>query len=156
MKMLCGIAALIVTASLTQPAAPATTADAVQQVLSAEQARTSALDRSDLAALDAIMADDLTYVHASGRVDTKQSFLGAIHSHQLHYISWQPEDLRVRVLGDTAVLTGGYAVRVTDARVQSQPFDIDILVLSVYARRHGRWQQIAWQSTRKTAASSAH
>jgi len=156
MKTLCGIAAVFMTTCMNQTAVPSKATDSAQQVLAVEQARTSALDRSDLAALDVIMADDVTYVHASGRTDTKQSFLTAIRSHQLHYISWRPEDLHVRVLGDSAVITGEYAVRVTDARVQPQPFDVDILILGVYARRHGRWQQIAWQSTRQTAASDSH
>lgn len=154
MKTFRGIAGIVTMAALTQAALPAAKADGAQQVLAIEQARTTALDHSDLAALDAIMADDVTYVHASGKVDTKQSYLAAIRSGQLQYISWKPKGLHVRVLGDTAVLTGEYAVRVTDARVQPQPFDIDILILSVYARRQGRWQQVAWQSTRKTAASA--
>jgi hypothetical protein len=119
-----------------------------KQVMAAEQARTAALDRSDVTALDQIMADDVTYVHASGMVDTKISYLAAIRSGQLHYISWQPENLRVRVLGNTAVITGEYAVRVADSRVQPTPFNIRIFILSVYTWRSGRWQQIAWQSTR--------
>jgi hypothetical protein len=44
-------------------------------------------------------------------------------------------------------------VRVTDSRVQPTPFDINILFLTVYAQRNGRWQQIAWQSTRDVATS---
>jgi hypothetical protein len=31
------------------------------------------------------MADDVTYIHASGKVDTKKSYLEAIRSGQLHY-----------------------------------------------------------------------
>jgi ketosteroid isomerase-like protein len=155
MKTLCRISAMVVTAALAQSALPATSGDAVQEVLAAEQARTAALDRSDVAALTTIMAEDVSYVHASGKVDTRQSYLAAIRSGQLHYISWRPEGLHVRVLGDTAVLTGEYAVRVLDARVQPQPFDIDILILSVYARREGHWRQIAWQSTRRTAATGS-
>jgi ketosteroid isomerase-like protein len=127
---------------------------AARQVLAAEKARTTALDHSDIAALQHIMADDVTYVHASGKVDTKASYLTAIRSGQLHYISWQPKDLHVRILGggDTAVLTGEYRVRVTDSRVQKAPFDVSLIVLSVYERRHGTWQQVAWQSTRTPAA----
>jgi uncharacterized protein (TIGR02246 family) len=128
----------------------------IQEVLTAEQTRVAALDAQDVPALEKVMADDVTYTHASGKVDTKTSYLEAIRSGQLHYISWQPKNMQVRVLGkDAAVINGEYAVRVTDARVQPQPFDIDILILSVYARRDGRWQQIAWQSTRATAASPA-
>lgn len=124
------------------------------EVMSVEQTRTAALDRSDLAALDRIMADDVTYIHASGKVDTKQSYLDAIRSGQLHYISWQPKSLHVRLLGDSAaVIDGEYAVRVIDSRVQPNPFDITIFILTVYERRNGHWQQIAWQSTRDVAAS---
>lgn len=123
--------------------------------MAAEKARTDALDRSDLAALDRIMADDVTYVHASGKVDTKKSYLGAIRSGKLHYISWQPKNLKVRVMGSGAVINGEYLVRVIDSRVQREPFDINIFILSVYAWRDGRWQQIAWQSTRDVALSPA-
>lgn len=125
------------------------------QVITVEQARTAALESSDVAALDRIMADDDTYVHASGKVDTKSSYLAAIRSGQLHYISWQPKKLQVRVMKDSAVINGEYSVRVTDSRMQAAPFDIDIFILTVYARRDGRWQQIAWQSTRDVAASRA-
>lgn len=130
------------------------TADTEREVMAVEQARTAALDRSDVAALDRIMADDVTYIHASGKVDTKQSYLDAIRSGQLHYISWQPTNLHVRLAGDSAaVIDGEYLVRVTDSRVQPAPFDINIFILTVYARRNGHWQQIAWQSTRDTAKS---
>jgi uncharacterized protein (TIGR02246 family) len=125
-----------------------------KEVLATEQARTAALDRSDVTALDRIMADDVTYIHASGKVDTKQSYFDAIRSGQLHYISWTPKDLHVRMLGDdAAVINGEYTVRVTDSRVQQTPFDIRIFILTVYSRRNGHWQQIAWQSTRDVASS---
>jgi hypothetical protein len=128
----------------------------IKDVLTAEQTRVAALDAQDVAALEKIMADDETYVHASGKVDTKTSYLDAIRSGQLHYISWQPKSMQVRVLGkDAAVINGEYAVRVTDSRVKPDAFDIDIFILAVYTRRDGRWQQIAWQSTRDVTATPA-
>jgi ketosteroid isomerase-like protein len=135
--------------------APTASSRAEKEVLTLEQARVAALDRSDVTALERIMADDVTYVHASGKTDTKKSYLDAIRSGQLHYISWQPKNLQVRVMGSSAVINGEYAVRVTDSRVQAEPFDISIFILTMYARRDGRWQQIAWQSTRDVAASPA-
>ena len=126
---------------------------ASKEVLAVETARTTALDNSDVAALEKILADDLTYVHASGKVDTKGSLLGAIRSGEVHYISWTAKKLNVRVIGDSAVLDGEYYVRVTDRRVKPDPFDVNIFILGVYARRDGRWQQIAWQSTRDVALS---
>ena len=126
---------------------------ASKEVLAVETARTTALDNSDVAALEKILADDLTYVHASGKVDSKASLLGAIRSGEVHYISWTARKLNVRVIGDSAVLDGEYLVRVTDKRVKPDPFDVNIFILGVYARRDGRWQQIAWQSTRDVALS---
>lgn len=131
-------------------------ADEKQQVMATEQARVAALDASDVPALERIMADDVTYVHASGKVDTKTSYLAAIRSGQLHYISWAPKSLQVRVAGDAAVINGEYSVRVTDSRVQPDPINIGIFILEMYARRDGRWQQIAWQSTRDVASTPAH
>jgi ketosteroid isomerase-like protein len=136
--------------------AQAASGEAGKQVMAAEEARVAALDRSDVTALEGILADDLTYVHASGKVDTKASFLAAIRSGQLHYISWQAKGLHVRVQGDMAVIDGEYWVRVNDSRMQRDPFDVNIFVLTVYARRDGRWQQIAWQSTRDVALSPLH
>jgi Domain of unknown function (DUF4440) len=75
------------------------TSQAAKEVMATEKARTAALDHSDVAALERIMADDVTYIHASGKVDTKKSYLDAIRSGQLHYISWQAKNLQVRVLG---------------------------------------------------------
>ncbi len=129
--------------------------DGKQQVMAAEQARIAALDSSDIPALERIMADDVTYVHASGKVDTKTSYLDAIRSGKLHYISWVAKNLQVRVAGDAAVVNGEYRVRVTDSRVQPEPFNIDIFILEMWARRDGRWQQIAWQSTRDVASTPA-
>jgi hypothetical protein len=125
-------------------------------VRAAEEARVAALDRSDVAALDRLLAADLTYVHASGKVDTKSSLLDAIRSGQLHYISWQPTKLDVRVEGTTAILNGEYAVYVQDKRVQPDPFHVNVFFLTVYALRNGHWQQIAWQTTRDVAKSPAH
>jgi uncharacterized protein DUF4440 len=137
---------------------PSGTSSAEKEVMATEQARTAALEGSDVGALERIMADDVTYIHASGKVDNKKSYLDAIRSGQLHYISWQPKNLQVRMLGDGAagegaVINGEYAVRVRDSRVQVEPFNINIFILTVYARRDGRWQQIAWQSTREVEAS---
>ncbi len=124
-----------------------------KEVLAAENARTAALDRGDVAALEYILVDDLTYVHASGKIDTKRSMLEAIGSGQIHYIPWQAKSMHVRLTGDAAVLNGEYLVRVTDRRVQPDPFEVNIFILSVYAKRDGHWQQIAWQSTRDVALS---
>jgi hypothetical protein len=154
MKWLSVALACMFAGILVSPVSLISAADsATNEVLAAESARTAALDSNDLPALEKILADDLTYVHASGKVDTKATMLEAIRSGQVRYISWTPVRLNARVSGDTGVVDGEYRVRVTDRRVKPDPFDVDIFVLAVYARRGGHWQQIAWQSTRNVAVS---
>jgi hypothetical protein len=128
--------------------------DPAKQATAAEASRVEALERSDVAALDRILDENLTYVHASGKVDTKASYLAAIRSGELHYISWKLMDENARIVsgaGDTAVLNGEYAVRVKDTRVRPDVFDVDIFFLTVYARRGRSWRQVAWESTRDVA-----
>jgi hypothetical protein len=123
-------------------------------VAAEEKARIAALEHADVAALERILADDLTYVHASGKTDNKASFLVAIRSGELHYVSWQSKAMHVRVLGGTAAaIDGEYLVRVTDRRVKPDPFDVNIFFLGVYVKRDGRWKMVAWQSTRDVALS---
>jgi uncharacterized protein (TIGR02246 family) len=133
--------------------APTLGADsASDEVLHAEQSRTAALIAGDFATLDRVMADDVTYVHASGQHDTKQTYLAALHSGVLSYQSWTAQEIHVRMLGpDVAVLNGIYSVHAMDHRVGNDEIIIDIHFLTVYARRDGRWQQVAWQSTRVPA-----
>lgn len=122
------------------------------EVRAVEVVRTTALVRGDVAALEKVMADDVTYVHASGKSDTKTSYLAALRSGQLRYLLWQPHQVNVRMMGETAILNGMYYVRAIDLRVQKDPIEINVYFLSVYAHRDGRWQQIAWQTTRAPAA----
>jgi ketosteroid isomerase-like protein len=129
---------------------------ASDEVLHAEQSRTAALISGDFAALDHLMADDVTYVHASGQRDTKESYLAALRSGVLSYQAWDAREVHVRVLGDVAVLNGIYSVRAMDHRVSNDPIVIDLHFLTVYVRRDGRWQQVAWQSTRVPAPAPAH
>jgi uncharacterized protein (TIGR02246 family) len=132
-------------------------ADASDDVLQAEQARTTALIVGDFAALDKLMADDVTYVHASGQHDTKQTYLAALRSGVLSYQSWQAHEIHVRILrDDVAVLNGIYTVHAMDHRVGNDEIIIDIHFLTVYARRDGRWQQVAWQSTRVPAPAASN
>ena len=148
----CLLAGQLLAVSLAVAANLAAKADSVEaEVRAAETARTTALVHSNVAALEKLMADDVTYVHASGKSDTKASYLDAIRSGQLRYLLWEPHQMNVRVLGETAILNGMYSVRAIDLRVQKDPLNLDVFFLTVYARRDGRWQQIAWQTTRAPA-----
>lgn len=111
----------------------------------AEDQRIAAMIKADLAALDTLLAEELTYTHSNGRVETKAQFLAALKSGDLRYEAIDREDLTVRSYGETAVFTGRATLRV---KSKGQENRFLVRFIDVYVKRNGRWQMVAWQSTR--------
>lgn len=140
-------ACLAIALTVTAVAAAPDTTAADAAVRAADAARIKATTTNDFPALEAILADDLTYTHSSGVTDTKAQFLTALKTGRSRYTSITPQDVVVRVYGLAAVVTGRAAVSVV---VDGKPSDIQLRFTSVYVQRDGRWQFAAWQSTRLT------
>lgn len=137
--------AMVALLSIGQAAPAAATAD--EAVRAADAARIKAFMAADRTALQSLLGEDLTYAHSSGRLDGKAAIIDAITSGKTQYHSIAPEDVAVRLYGDVAVLTGRAAVNVTN---DGQLLDLKLRFISVYVKRDGRWQFVAWQSTRLT------
>src|SRR6266568_3102880 len=114
-------------------------------VLKREEARLQAMVKADLAALDDVLADDLSYIHSSGSADSKREFIDAIRMGRLKYKQLDREGVAVRVYGDVAVLTGRGRFQV---RSGEKDLDVRLLFTDVYVKRGGKWRMVAWQSTR--------
>jgi ketosteroid isomerase-like protein len=110
--------------------------------------RFAAMVKGDVAALDGLLADDLVYTHASGKVDSKASFLDDIKAGLLRYKVIRPEEPNLRVYGDTAVATGLAAVEVNN---HGQELNMKLRYTDVWVNRGGKWQMVAWQATRLPA-----
>lgn len=124
--------------------------DARQEVLAADARRFAAMVQGDLAALDRLLADDLTYTHSTGQLETKAQFLESLRSGTLRYLSAKPSDQAVRLYGDMAVVTGR-----AEMKASSQGQDLvltmrftEVWVKSGGANSGGAWKLAAWQSTR--------
>jgi uncharacterized protein (TIGR02246 family) len=122
-----------------------TAADIEREVREADEGRVKALLANDFPALESLLGDDLTYVHSNGMLDTKTSYIESLRSGASRYLQMDMSDVTVRVLGeDIAVINAKF-----DARVQTRGGEVNPRprVLIVYAKRGGRWQMVAWQST---------
>jgi ketosteroid isomerase-like protein len=121
-----------------------TAAEVEREVLQADEARVKALLANDFSALEQLLADDLTYVHSNGSLDSKESYIGGLRSGRSRYLTMDMSEVRVRSLGETALINAKFnaRVKVGDGEVNPQG-----RVLAVYAKRDGRWQLIAWEST---------
>ena len=116
------------------------------QILKLERERLTAMIDADSEALDAILSDDLTYVHTTTREDSKKSLIQSLVRGTLSYESMDTDDVKVRIYGDAAVVTGSAEIKVSTG---GRLLEFSILFTDVYAKREGRWQMVAWQSTRK-------
>ena len=116
-----------------------------RDIMQCDDRRFKAMVRSDLTALRMALADSLTYTHSSGVHDTKAQFLDSLTLGQLRYTSIIPEARSVRVEGGAGLVTGTARMEVT-ARGHDTRFRIRYL--AVYVKAPGRWQMVAWQSTR--------
>jgi ketosteroid isomerase-like protein len=120
--------------------------DNVERVIrQIDNERVEAMLRSDIAVLDRICAADLIYTHSNGIVETKDQWIESIKSGAQRYKMFDRDDVQVRIYGDAAILTGRSKVSVTS---KGQDKSFQLRFTAVYVKQQGRWQFVAWQSTR--------
>jgi ketosteroid isomerase-like protein len=114
-------------------------------VLRADDRRFEAMRTGDWTALDAVLADELTYVHSTARQETKAEHIANLRAGKPHYRGIAPRDRRARVRGDVGLVTGVSEMHVErDGKEQR----FTVRYLAVYAKAGADWRLIAWQSTR--------
>ena len=120
-------------------------ADNGQMIIELDAKRMQAMAAKDLAMLNDILGDDLIYTHSSARLDTKQSLIGNMQSGSTVYTSVEPSDVKAQDLGDVVVLTGVAQIKVVS---NGAPNAFGVRFTDVWAKRAGRWQMVAWHSTK--------
>jgi hypothetical protein len=119
---------------------------ASQDLLQLEKTRVNALVHDDIPALEKLFADDLTYVHSSGVLESKAEFLGRLRSGERKYLSMEHDTgAALRSYSDAAILAGSTKVAVT-FRGQSQ--NLHLRFTETWLKRAGQWQVVAWHATK--------
>jgi ketosteroid isomerase-like protein len=121
------------------------TAAAEAEVRKAESDRFNAFLKSDAAALDKLLSPDLIYTHGDGRVVDKATFIAELKTGDFKYVSIEADDPRIRIFGDTAIVTSRAGMQVIN---KGAPAKIRIVYTNVHLRRNGSWQMVAWHATR--------
>ncbi|MEW6127015.1 MAG: nuclear transport factor 2 family protein [Acidobacteriota bacterium] len=116
-----------------------------KEILKLEQARVDAVTKGDTTKLEQMFSDDLVYTHSNARVESKADFLNSVKTGSIRYESMNHSDVTVNVYGNTAVMRGTSDIRVVNA---GQSIALKIRFTTVYVKKDGRWQMVAWQSTR--------
>ena len=103
-----------------------------------------ALRNKDVAALEQIWADGLTFVNPRGEVLTKQQRLDNIKTGATEVKSSELSDRRIRVYGDTAVATMQVALQ---AQYSGEDRSGKYRVTIVLRKANGTWQMVVVQMT---------
>ena len=132
----------------TGAAATACSASTEQAVAAAaEKLRVAMIDPTP-AALTALVADDLSYGHSGGRVDTKDSFIGDLIAGKSDFVTIAITDQTIKVVGNTAIVRHTLTADTNDS---GKPGKVQIKILGVWQQQGGQWKLLARQAVRVAA-----
>ena len=124
-------------------AVPAFAQSALDEVKAAEKKRFEVTVKGDYKALEALLADDLIYVHSNGNIDNEKTFLETLTSGKSKYLNIETIDMKARQLGDFVFVDGRGKFKVQS---NGQVNDLLLTYLDVWTKRNGssnrRWRSI--------------
>ena len=104
---------------------------------------TDAQFKKDRAGLERLLADDYLYTHSNGSVLNKAQEIAESMSSDVQWTDSKFADLKVRIFGDVAVLTGRQTIQGTAKGYVPGPRRI----IDIFVKRSGRWQWVGGQAT---------
>ena len=118
-----------------------------EELLKWEKEFAQAITNNDVNAVDGFLADDWIIVDPDGGIIDKARFLGIIKSGALSHEMMESADLRVRLYGNTAVVTG---LTTTKGKFMGQDFASCERATDIFVKQNDRWQCVFTQLTRFT------
>ncbi len=110
------------------------------KILVLENKWNAAYERGDIAAMDSLLADDFIITVEDGSTFSKPGYIAHNGDSTVHVEISAMSDLRVRMHGNTAVVTGRYHEK---GRSKDKPYEYRDRFTDVWMNLNGRWQVIA-------------
>jgi ketosteroid isomerase-like protein len=118
-----------------------------EEILNLEKEFTAAIVRNDPEAIGRFVTDDWIIINADGGIIDKERFLGVIKSGTLTHEMMESDDVRIRVYGDSAVVS---ALTRTKGKFMGQEFSTHERATDFFVRLNGQWRCVLTQLTRFT------
>lgn len=106
----------------------------------------AAVKANDAAAMARILAEDFALVTGKGKVFTKADLLQDARSGNNLYERQEELEQKVRVWGDTAVVTALLWIKGSDKK-DGKPFDYRLWFSDTYVRTPGGWRYVLGQAS---------
>lgn len=111
----------------------------------AERLRVAMIDPT-AAALGALVADDLSYGHSGGKVDTKASFISDLMDGKSDFVTIAITDQTIKVVdASTAIVRHTLTADTNDS---GKPGKVALKILGVWQKQGGNWKLLARQAVR--------
>jgi ketosteroid isomerase-like protein len=136
-----GVATLTAAPARAQGAA---TAGVEEQIKKMERDRAAAVVKADVATLEGLTSDDYVLINANGQVSNKAETMSMIKTGKIKLTANEVSDLKVRVYGDTAVVTGKSTAK---GSINGVELKGPVMFTRVYVKKSGKWQSVAFQQT---------
>jgi ketosteroid isomerase-like protein len=104
----------------------------------------AAVERNDAAVMDRILADDFVLIGGKGKVFTKDDLLAEARRGNVVYEYQRDTNQKVRVWGDTAVITAMLEAKGTE---DGEPFDYKLWFSDTYVRTPAGWRYVLGQAS---------
>ncbi len=117
---------------------------AIETIRALEEKRNQAIVYGDAAALERMTSDDYTFVTLRGEMRSKAQIVRDFRSGAAKYQSRKISDLKIRVYGDSAVVTGR---AIQQGAENGKDYSGDYWFTRVYVKQDGQWKTVALQTT---------
>ncbi|HEX3197176.1 MAG TPA: nuclear transport factor 2 family protein [Propionibacteriaceae bacterium] len=114
-----------------------------QAVLKAYHALDHGQFKKDRATMERLMADDYSYTHSNGEVNDKSADIKETMSEDIKWTDSKSEDLKVRMYGDVAVVTGQLTLTGSAQNYVAGPRRFT----EIWVKHGGRWLNVGGQTT---------
>ena len=118
---------------------------AEKAVATAVESLRKAMVDPDKAVLDILTAEELSYGHSNGVVQTKQEFMDALTSGKSDFVSIDLSGQTVKIVGNAAIVRHILSAATNDG---GKPGTTKLLVLMVWQQQKGEWKLLARQAAK--------
>jgi ketosteroid isomerase-like protein len=116
-----------------------------KEVTDAVETLRNAMVNADKATLEQITAEELSYGHSSGKVESKSDFVENIVSGKSDFVTIELSNQTVQVTGKTAIVRHALSATTNDG---GKPGSVKLLILLVWQKQKNSWKLLARQAVR--------
>jgi len=107
-----------------------------QTVLNLSKQKFGWMVRQRFDSLQAVLDEQLVFVHSNGWTEKGAEFVDDIKSGKLKYVNIEVQESSARIYPGTAIVTGKGKFRV---ELEGKPLDINLYYTEVYIQKKGKW-----------------